>query len=278
MRTEASTQRATVGAAPLTEYVPTRDELLAVFYEKYGREARLGWGPEMRLRYDYFTPDDHYEALVARLLKPGHHWCDVGCGRDIFPTYPELARRCAERSGFVYGIDPDENIKQNPFISEGFQGLVEDCPTTRQFDLVTMRMVAEHIERPERALDRVARLLKPGGRAVIYTPHKWAPMSIVANAVPFFLHNPLKRVLWKTEARDTFPTQYKLNTRNDLRRHADAAGLHEVYYERFDDCRATNAYRTLNRMELMARRALRSVRLPYPEACIIAVFQRPLAD
>lgn len=229
----------------------------------------------MRLHFDYFTPDDHYEALVARLLKPGDHWCDVGCGRDIFPTYPELARRCSDICGFVYGIDPDDNIKDNPYISEGFQGLVEDCPVGRRFDLITMRMVAEHIAQPTRALSRISDLLNPGGRIVVYTPHKWAPMSVIASIVPFALHNTFKQLLWRSEARDTFPTQYKLNTRSDLTFHCAAAGLTEVHYERLDDCRTTNSYRLLNQFELKARSLLRSVGVAYPEACILAVFEKP---
>jgi 2-polyprenyl-3-methyl-5-hydroxy-6-metoxy-1,4-benzoquinol methylase len=147
------------------EFELDQAELIAVFSRKYGRHATLGWGPEMRLRHGYFTPDDHYEALVSRLLEPGANWCDVGCGRDIFPAFPELARELAHRCSFVYGIDPDENIKENTLISEGFQGLVEDCPSTHEFDLVTLRMVAEHIVDPPRVLARVAQLLKPGGRS-----------------------------------------------------------------------------------------------------------------
>jgi hypothetical protein len=116
---------------------------------------------------------------------------------------------------------------------------------------------------------RVASLLKPSGLAVIYTPYKWAPMSIAASITPFGLHNPLKRVLWNSEARDTFPTQYKLNTRSDIERHAHSAGLKIAFFERLDDCRISNSYRWLNRIELWTRKGLRTIGLPYPEACIV---------
>jgi hypothetical protein len=121
---------------------------------------------------------------------------------------------------------------------------------------------------------RVASLLKPSGLAVIYTPYKWAPMSIAASITPFGLHNPLKRVLWNSEARDTFPTQYKLNTRADIDRHAQTAGLQVAYLERLDDCRISNSYRFLNRIELFARRSLRKIRVPYPEACLLAALRK----
>ena len=264
-----------MSAAP---FIVTEDELMAVFRQKYSRTATLGWGPQMRLKYGYFTPDDHYEALVGKLLPAEAEWCDVGCGRNIFPENPELASQYAGRCRFVFGIDPDDNVRENKLVNEYFQGFVEDCPTEHRFDLVTLRMVAEHIEHPEPALSRLARLLKPNGHAIIYTPHKWAPMSIVANITPFGLHNPLKRLLWNSEARDTFPTQYKLNTRTDIDRFARQAGLEQIHYERLDDCRITNSYRLLNRLELVSRSALHTVGIPYPEACILTVLrlqQRP---
>ena len=258
-------------------FVPADDELMAFYGEKYGRSDTLGWAPRMRLSFGYFTPDDRYQLLVGKLLFPGADWCDVGCGRDVFPDSPRLAERYAAQCRFVFGIDPDDNVRENRLVHDYFQGLVEDCPIDRQFDLVTLRMVAEHIVDPVSALRRVASLLKPGGHAVIYTPHKWAPMSIVASVVPFGLHNPLKRLLWNTEARDTFPTQYKLNTNGDLKRHSERAGLVQVYYERLDDCRISGSYRVLNWLELGARNAFRGVGIPYPEACIISVLRRAAA-
>jgi 2-polyprenyl-3-methyl-5-hydroxy-6-metoxy-1,4-benzoquinol methylase len=174
----------------------------------------------------------------------------------------------------VYGVDPDQNVRENAFVHEYFQGPIEDCPSERQFDLITLRMVAEHIADPTRALSAIARLLNPSGHVIVYTPHKWAPISIIAHLTPFFLHNPLKQLLWPgIQSRDTFPTQYKMNTYADLGRHASAAGLALAYYVRLDDCRITAYYRKLNRLELRIRRTLRAVGLPHPEACIVAVLR-----
>lgn len=262
---------------PSTDYVLERSELRSLFDRKYSRYGEPGWGPMMRLKLDYYTPDDHYEAMVSRLIKPGVAWCDVGCGRDIFPNFPELGRELAERAGFVFGIDPDDNILENKVVNEHFHGIVEDCQTQHRFDLITMRMVAEHIADPVRSMSKVAELLKPGGRLVIYTPHKWAPMSLIANTVPFALHHPFKRFLWDTEARDTFATQYKLNTQKDLQRHCGSAGMREEFYERLDDCRITGGFRWLNQLELWARTGARAVGLGYPEACILTVYRKPAA-
>lgn len=254
-------------------FEPTQRDLLALFQQKYAQRSAVGWGPAMRLAHDYFTPDDHYEAIVGKLVGQGTDWCDVGCGRDIFPSNPALAKALAERCRFVYGIDPDDNVRENTLVHEYFQGLVEDCPTEHTFDLITLRMVAEHVTDPQAVLGRLSRLVKPSGLVVIYTPYKWAPMSLFANVTPFFLHNPLKQLIWRTEARDTFPTQYKLNTYVDIERYAAAAGMTQVSFRRLDDCRISNAYRYLNLVELKARSALSRIGVAYPEACIISILK-----
>jgi len=254
-----------------------RDDLLAIYKVKYFRFGEPGWGPRMRLAFNYFSPDDYYEALVAKLVTPGCSWADVGCGRDIFPSHPDLARELCTRAGFVLGIDPDPNIEDNPFVTERFRGLIEDCTTQHRFDLITLRMVAEHIAKPEAALRKLSELLRPGGRLVIYTPYKWAPMSIIAALVPFRLHNPLKRLIWQSESRDTFPTEYKLNTRRALSRYTSLCGLGEILFGYLDDCRVSNRFRTLNWVELQLCRALNAVGLNYPERCIIAVYRKQLA-
>lgn len=252
----------------------TRDDLMSLYNLKYYREGEPGPSPRMRLSFDYFTPDDYYEALVSRLVTSGCSWVDVGAGRDVFPRFPELAQALCKRASFVYGIDPDPNILDNPFISDRFHGVVEDCNTDQTFDLLTMRMVAEHIVDPDRAIRKVADLLKPGGLAVIYTPYKYSPMSVVASILPFSLHHPLKRLIWDAEARDTFPTAYKLNTRHDLARYMSNHGLVERSFRLLDDCRVLTRYHWLNYGELTLQRLLRSVNIGYPERCVFAVYEK----
>jgi len=254
--------------------MPDQQALMALYREKYLRAGEPGWSPKMRLRFGYFTPDDYYEAVVEQLVQPGGTWADIGCGRDIFPSNPGLAEKLARRSAHVLGIDPSDNIRENPFVTERFQGLVEDCDTAREFDVVTLRMVAEHIVHPDRALQRISRLVRPGGHVVIYTPYKWAPMSIVAAIVPFRLHNPLKRLIWATEERDTFPTVYKLNTRKALLEQATKAGFQEVLFAKLDDCRTLAAFRATSFVELSLQSALRRFSIGYPETCLLGVYQR----
>ena len=248
--------------------------MLDVFDGKYRRFGALDWGPRRRLRFGYFNPDDHYEALLANQIGSGTRWADIGCGRDIFPSNPELAKTLAERCARVTGIDPDDNVLENTFITDHFHGMVEDFEADAEYDLVSMRMVAEHVARPEDVARKIAQIVRPGGLVVVYTPHKWAPVSVVARWTPMRVHHVVKRWLWNTEEQDTFPVEFKMNTRPELRQVMRDAGLREVYYRLVDDCRVFNNFRVLNFLELSLWKVCRVLRLPYPERCILAVFVR----
>jgi SAM-dependent methyltransferase len=254
---------------------PSRDELLAIFDRKYRRASVMGWGPRMRLAFNHFTPDDHYEAIVARLVQPGTWWADIGCGRDVFPSNPDLARMLSGRCGYLFGIDPDPNIRDNPYIREGFEGLVEDCNTKHRFDLITLRMVAEHIVDPPRSVTKLAELTRPGGLVVIYTPNKWAPVSLLAAAVPNRFHYRIKRIFWGGEERDTFPTAFRMNTRATLKRVFEQCGMQEVYFAYLDDCRTFGGFRMLNYLELTVQKGLSALGLRYPENCLLGVYRQP---
>jgi SAM-dependent methyltransferase len=215
-----------------------------------------------------------YEALVASLVHKGTIWAGIGCGRDVFPSNPPLAGDLAARTSAFVGIDPDPNVYENSFVSDRFQGVVEGYPSGRQFDLITMRMVAEHVADPVRVAAKLFEMTALGGHLVILTPAKWAPIFILARALPFGSHRILKQLVWRVEERDTFPVIYKMNTRRDFSCLVKAS-FAEVMFSRLNDCRANNAFRRLNKMELAARAAFNRVGLVYPEHCILSVYVRP---
>src|SRR4051812_39595476 len=112
----------------------TREQLLSVFGEKYGAPAQ-GPIPRRCSRFGYFFPDEHYEAVIERLVSPGCRWLDVGGGRDVFPSNPALARRLAARCGRLVAVDPSANVHENPFAHERHQAMIEEYTTDEPFDL-----------------------------------------------------------------------------------------------------------------------------------------------
>jgi ubiquinone/menaquinone biosynthesis C-methylase UbiE len=228
----------------------------------------------MRMRFGYFTPDDVYEAVVERLVTPGCRWLDVGCGRDVFPTNRALAKELSTRCGTLVGVDPDATIQENPFVHRRVQAMLEDFQPEQGFDLITARMVVEHVQNPDAFVEQLQRLSAPGGLVVLYTVNKWAPVSIASWLVPFALHHRVKAVLWGTEEKDTFPVEYKMNTRRTLRRLLGRASFSEREFEYLDDCRTFGRFRVAGRAEVLGWKFLNSIGLHYPETCLLAVYQR----
>jgi SAM-dependent methyltransferase len=269
------------GGITLSNVTPPTSALMAsafrcspiVLRDKFGDLSKAGWGPRQRLAFGHLTPADWYESLLDTLVTPETVWLDVGCGRNLAPGNPPTARRLADRCRKLVGIDPSENIDENPYVHERLKMPIEDHPPGRSYDLITMRMVAEHVEDPETVAMQLAGLLLPGGRIVIYTVGRYAPSVIVADNTPLWVHHVVQRALWRTEERDTFPTVYRMNTRPALKKLFCGEGLSEEMFEYLGDCRSTARFKLLQYVELSVWKILSLVGLPYPEACILAVYR-----
>lgn len=241
---------------------------------KFDGSPNVGWSPRIRQQFGYFTPDEWYQATLLHLVDGDTEWLDVGCGRDLFASNEPLARLLAGRCRLLVGIDPSDNIDSNELVHERAKCMLEDYHPGRQFDLVSLRMVAEHITDPQAAVAALGRLTRPGGRVVIYTVSKWSPASIAAALTPMAVHHAVKRYLWEAAPEDTFPTAYRMNTRPALRRLFSAAGFAEESFLYLDDCRSLARWPLTLRLELMARGALRRIGLPYPETCLLGIYRR----
>ena len=239
---------------------------------KYGDPGNWSWGPRLRDKAGYLTPDDIYELAVCDLVHPDTDWLDVGCGRDLFSQNPKTAKILAARCRSLTGLDPSANIFENPLLQHRHQGTMQEFSPGYRYDLITLRMVAEHVTDPKDAVEALAHLTRPGGRVVIYTVNKWSPASLVAAMTPMAVHHAVKHVLWKAEERDTFPTAYKMNTRSTLKRLFQTAGFREESFRYLDDTRIFHRFKWLNIIELAAWRALKWIGLRYPENCLFGIY------
>lgn len=260
--------------APVLVRLPDAAALRQMFHLRYGTEAGLGWGPRLRRDHGYHTPDDVYEALLAGLVGQGCRWLDVGCGRHLFPNNPQLARSLASRCARLVGVDPDPTLQENPFVHERVPLPMDDYDGQGAFDVVSLRMVAEHVEQPERCVQAIARALRPGGVAVVYTVFAWSPMPLLTRLAPMGLRHRVKSWLWGTVPKDTFPTRFRMNTRGKLQRLFAGVGLAEVAFLRLDDCRTFARFRRLCELELRLRTLCRAVSMPYPEHCLLGIYRK----
>src|SRR5262245_56744048 len=254
--------------------LPSPAQLRQNSLARHGGEGEVGPLIAARRGRAYWTPEEHYECLVDSLVSARARWLDVGCGRDLLPMNPGLALALAERCDWLVGIDPSENVLANPLLDEREQTGIEDFRASEPFDLITLRMVVEHIERPRACALALSRAARPGGLVVVYTPHKYSLLSIVSAIVPQHLHHAVKRRLWGTEERDTFPAFYRMNTLRTLRQLFEGSGFRTAAARLLDDATVFHARSRLGRAELAFWSVLARLRLPYPERNILAVFER----
>jgi hypothetical protein len=258
-----------------TRAIPMPEARLQQFIDiKYAPLSQAGWGPRLRLKFGYFSPEDYYEAVVDGLVGADTEWLDVGGGAAIFPSNSKLAGALAGRCRRLVTVDPSPNIDDNPYAHERHQCLLEDFSQPPRFTLATARMVVEHVTHPEKFVAKLGELIAPGGRVVVYTVSRWAPMTVLSGATPLAVHHLIKKRLWSTEEKDTFPVAYLMNTRAQLARLFGSNGFREVAFHRLDDCRTLSRWKWTLAMELAIWKGLRRLGIGYPESCLIGVYER----
>jgi 2-polyprenyl-3-methyl-5-hydroxy-6-metoxy-1,4-benzoquinol methylase len=137
-------------------YYPSRYRLRRSVVFKAGGALACGPNVRRRLRFDYYLPYEIYECLIENQVGPGTDWLDVGGGKSVFPNNEHLANSLSRRCNSLIAVDPSENISKNPYADETHQLLLEEYETDRKFDLITARMVLEHVEQPVRFMQKAA--------------------------------------------------------------------------------------------------------------------------
>jgi 2-polyprenyl-3-methyl-5-hydroxy-6-metoxy-1,4-benzoquinol methylase len=124
---------------------------------------------------DEFLTDD----MVA-----GKETLDVGCGLGYF------SKRLAERGAKLIACDIGPNLVQRTRDLVGCRAEVADALELVQqfgpdrFDLVVSSECIEHTPSPQRALEQMAAVLKPGGYLAVSTPNiVWSPVVKLATAL-----------------------------------------------------------------------------------------------
>lgn len=170
-----------------------------------------------------------YASLVSEHLSANTVWLDAGCGSrllesDMDPIEDWLASHCKSIVGMDFSVTSHRNIKTL------VHGSLYNLPfADNSLDLITCRMVVEHLDRPRYAFAECARCLRPGGAVIVITPNL-GNYAIFGNAVATkVLPDKLRRrIVHATDARadeDIFPVRYKANTMARLTRSLNAGGL-----------------------------------------------------
>jgi ubiquinone/menaquinone biosynthesis C-methylase UbiE len=126
--------------------------------------------------YDELRPlDDGAQELIEKVVREaglaGRRVLDIGCGTG------RLAEILAKQHGArVSGVDPSPEMlevaqrRRIPGL-ELVQGRAEELPfADGQFERAVMTLVVQHVDR-KRAFAEAVRVLAPGGRFAVVTPH-----------------------------------------------------------------------------------------------------------
>ena len=167
------------------------------------------------------------QALVSRLLANRHapRVIEAGCGARSHMAYPAGAR--------VVGIDIlRSQLLRNREATCLTQGDVTALPVaSASTDLVVCWDVLEHLSTPERAIAEMARVLRPGGLAVVALPNILSLKGLATRFTPWWFHVWVyQRVLGDraagSEASDQFATAFRFVLRpSGLRRLAKTHGF-----------------------------------------------------
>jgi len=170
-----------------------------------------------------------YASVISEHLSPDTVWLDAGCGsrlleNDLDPLENWLVGHCKTIVGMDVSAGSHRNIKSL------VQGSLYNLPfADNSLDLITFRMVVEHLTEPRQAFAESARCLRPGGAIVVLTPNL-LNYGIFANAVaskllPEELRLRIVRTLDSRADKDIFPVRYKANTRSRLIQLLEASSL-----------------------------------------------------
>ncbi len=166
---------------------------------------------------------DVFAEAVADRSRPDSRVLDLGCGRG------GLVEQLNPRP-LVIGVDPDmvslvgHRLPRLPRAAAFSHALPFESGV---FDIVYATWLLEHLDFPERTLNEVGRVLRPGGVFIFITPNARHPLSVV-NRTLGQLGRWQQALVGRAYGRagdDTFPTRYLANTAGDLQTLAQTAGL-----------------------------------------------------
>jgi SAM-dependent methyltransferase len=133
-----------------------------------------------------------YEAIVERIAaEPSGLVLDWGCGHGQVSHL--LRERGVEVESFDYRGESETTLvtlEHFPDVEAHISGDPVRLPfADARFDIVLSCGVLEHVQQPEASLDEIHRVLRPGGRLLIYKlPNRLSYLELIARRAGLYYH------------------------------------------------------------------------------------------
>jgi ubiquinone/menaquinone biosynthesis C-methylase UbiE/GNAT superfamily N-acetyltransferase len=155
-------------------FINTDRHGLPELYQRWGAQLwktiPKGHGPEQNINtksYNWIVHRIHDEQLSEAIWKYASGvLVDIGCGRK---PYASMTRGIVEKHVGVDHFDTLHGHDAIDVIADAYNTTLPD----EHADTVLCTMVLEHLEDPQRALDEMYRITKPGGYVIITVPLFW---------------------------------------------------------------------------------------------------------
>ncbi len=165
--------------------VPSVEELLNVYDEKFYREDKPDYLLKTEREYDYWSESVYrwrYEDL-ERLLPPGagKRLLEIGCSGGFFLRYGK------SRGWQVLGVEPSIQASQYAKAVSGVEVIrdyIQNIPLEQiqgAFDVVHLQYVLEHVPNPLEVCQRAFEALTSGGLICVEVPNDFNPLQKLAN-------------------------------------------------------------------------------------------------
>ena len=186
------------------------------------------WADRLNEKYfgDAIHPYAIFEDLVKHHLAPDKTLLDAGCGHGA-PVLRKFVGAAKELLG-VDLVDFDQPIPGATLLK---RDLADTQLPDKSVDVIMSRSVMEHIADPVAMYREMSRLLRPGGHFIFLTANMWDYAGIIAKLVPNRYHPWIVARTQGRNERDTFPVQYRTNTRKAVMTYAAGAGLDVVSFD-----------------------------------------------
>lgn len=185
------------------------------------------------------APSYVWRAGQERRLEMIHRWADTagacilidGCGVGAY------AARLLEDSPWVFAFDIElPRVREaRAAVPLAHVAAAEFVPYPADtFDLILSHEVLEHVQDDRAALAEMARVLRPGGRAVIFCPNRWYPFETHGHywrGRYHFGNTPLINYL-PDPLRNRLAPHVRAYTRHGLLRLIDGLPLRVAYHTR----------------------------------------------